>query len=197
MIELAKDIEFNKCVQKEIKQSIWTDAKNALKATWNSFVVCVKWGILLLVICVIAGVLCVLFGNIVIAAGESTSNYIQDICTWVGEHYIIAGISIVTIGVLMLILAGGLLYFSSKLDTAIAECNKRWKEHCLRVDQQEIEKFKKHKDTLDAAGLIIIAIALVTIIIGIGVACIELLIGLFAIAFVICVLGCAPTFNDF
>ncbi len=183
MIELEKELEFNNCVNNEIKQSVWKDAQNLVKTLWNDFKWCLKWGSVCFVILLMVSILCVLFGNMAIIAGNSTIGFVHNMGVWIGANYVLAGVIIVIVGIAVFLLSLGILYFSSKLETAIAECDKKWKEHSLIVDMQKVEKLKKNKENLNDVSLILLILAIMIILIGIGVACVILLIGLIVITF--------------
>jgi hypothetical protein len=167
---MSKEIEFNKCVEKEIKQSVWKDAQAIIKeaqglirASWECLLWLLKAGIATVVtvtaVITLTYIFWMLLGNIVVTT-------ISSVACWIGLHYFMAGIGILGVGVLALLLGAGLIYYSCKMEDAIGECQKRWQEHSLEVEALKLTSLKAIKNHAFEAGIIILIIAFLVIILG-------------------------------
>ncbi len=195
MIELEKDLEFNNCVNKEIKQSVKHDVKETWKAIkdigegiWAGLKWILKWGAIACAIFIIAEIAVLLFGNMVMTGYNRLDDILQGIISEIQAHYMLVGLSTIGVGILTFCASIGLIYYSTKLEDAIRDCEYKWKEHGLQVDKIKLDNLNNKKEKWILIGIIMAFIAICVAICGGILACYEITAIILVCVFILCAL---------
>lgn len=178
---MKTDIEFEKCVRKEMKKEFIAGIQELLSGAAKAFIKCLK-----VLACIVIAV--VVFVGAWALFLDGLCAYLvsglSQIGPWIAAHYFIAGLIIVGFGVIAFIIGVGIFYVGCLIEEAVVACDARWKEHSLVVDLKQKGRYMWMKDGFQILGVLFIIGAFILALCGglianyviVGVGCLILLV---------------------